>query len=170
MVRAAGLLLLACGPALAGLLAAARLARRPRVLRELAAALEQMEREVAFRLTPLPELFARLAEEHGGPVGAAFSACGRQMEELDSRSVGEIWRRGLESARLDLDGRSARTLEELGDVLGRYDVEGLRAALARAAEELAAAAERAEAEREQKGRMTQVLGLTAGAALFILLW
>ena len=170
MLRLAGAVLLAAGPALAGFCAAARLGRRPRVLRELAGALEQMEREVAFRLTPLPELFAGLAAEHSGAVGAVFSACAAGTEGLERRSMGQVWRRALEEAGLDLDARSARVLEELGDVLGRYDAEGLRAALCGAAEELRAAAGQAERELEQKGRMERVLGLTAGAMLAILLW
>ena len=50
-----------------------------------------------------------------------------------------------------------------------YRDRGLRAALDRANAELSAAAEQAEREWEQKGRMDQVLGLTAGAVLVILL-
>ena len=170
MLRLTGAFLLAAGPALAGFYAAARLGRRPRMLRELAGALEQMEREVAFRLTPLPEIFAGLAAEHSGAVGAVFSACAAGTEGLERRPMGQVWRRALEEAGLDLDARSARVLEELGDVLGRYDAEGLRAALCGAAEELRAAAGQAERELEQKGRMERVLGLTAGAMLAILLW
>ena len=170
MLRTWGLLLLAAGPAWAGFCAAARLGRRARLLRELAAALEEMEREVAFRLTPLPELFARLAAEHGGPAGALFAACAGGVVGLEERSMGQVWRQALGEAGLDLDRRSGSALEELGDVLGRYDAQGLRAALTGAAAELRAASAAAEREREQKGRMERVLGLTAGAVLAILLW
>ena len=47
-------------------------------------------------------------------------------------------------------------------MLGRYDAEGLRAALCGAAEELRAAAGQAERELEQKGRMERVLGPDGG--------
>ena len=165
----AGAVLLAAGPAVIGFHAARRLARRPRLLRELAAALEQMEREISFRLTPLPELFVRLSQEYSGPVGALFSCCARDMDDLGQRSLSQIWRQALTEATLDLDSRGQRALEELGEVLGRYDGDGLRGALRQTCGELTAAAEEAERERERKGRMDQVLGLTTGVLLVILL-
>lgn len=169
MLRLAGAVLLAAGPALIGFHAASRLARRPRLLRELNAALEQMEREISFRLTPLPELFSRMATEYSGPVAALFACCARNMDDLGQRSLSQIWRQALDEASLDLEGRGQRAMEELGDVLGRYDGDNLRGALRQTCGELSAAAEEAEREREGKGRMDQVLGLTAGAFLVILL-
>ena len=166
MLRLAGAVLLAAGPAVIGFHAASRLARRPRLLRELAAALEQMEREISFRLTPLPELFVRLSQEYSGPVGALFACCARDLDDLGQRSLSQ---QALTEATLDLDSRGQRALEELGEVLGRYDGDGLRGALRQTCGELTAAAEEAEREQERKGRMDQVLGLTTGALLVILL-
>lgn len=169
MLRLAGALLLAIGPTVVGFHAADRLRRRPRRLRELAAALEQMEREIAYRLTPLPELFSSLSQEYGGPVGELFAQCARAMDGLGQHSMAQIWREALSGAALDVEGRGLRALEELGEVLGRYDGEAVRCALKRACAELSAAADEAEREWERKGRMNQVLGLTAGALLVILL-
>ena len=170
MVRILGRILLAAGPAWLGFHAAARLARRPSVLRDLAGALEEMGREISFRLTPLPEIFARLAAERDGPVESVFAACAGGVDGLEERSMGEIWRSALRQADLDLDARSGRAMEELGSALGRCGGADLAAALDQAAAELRAAAGAADRETEQKGRMDRVLGLTAGAALFILLW
>ena len=60
-------------------------------------------------------------------------------------------------------------LEELGEVLGRYDGDGQREALAHTRAELSRALEQAREAREKQGRMYQVLGITAGAFLVILL-
>lgn len=169
MLRLVGAALLVAGPAMAGFLAAQRLARRPRVLRELMRALEQMEREITFRLTPLPQLFTALSQLYKDPVGELFAQCVEGLNALGALPVAEIWRDALRTADLDLDERSLRALQELGDVLGQYDEQGLHTALKRAGAELEAAAELAELERERKGRMDQVLGLTAGAFLAILL-
>ena len=51
-----GALLTVGGGAFLGFDAHRRLRRRARVLRQLAGALEQMDREIAFRLTPMPQL------------------------------------------------------------------------------------------------------------------
>ena len=61
------------------------------------------------------------------------------------------------------------SLEELGEVLGRYDGDGQREALAHTRAELSRALEQAREAREKQGRMYQVLGITAGAFLVILL-
>lgn len=169
MLRLAGALLLAMGPAVVGFRAADCLRRRPSHLRETAGALEQMEREISYRLTPLPELFSALSQEYSGPVGELFARCARDMDGLGQRSMAQIWRQALSNAALDIEGRGLRALEELGEVLGRYDGEAVRGALKRACAELYMAADEAEREWERKGRMDQVLGLTAGVLLVILL-
>ena len=169
MIRLVGALLTAAGGAFWGFAAARRLRRRARVLRQLAGAMEQMEREISFRLTPLPEVFAALSQEYSGPVGALFAGCVQEMDGLDRQPMAKLWRQALAEAPLDLDGRGLRALEELGEVLGRYDGDSLCIALKQACGELIAAAEEAEREREQKERMEQILGLTAGALLVILL-
>ena len=67
------------------------------------------------------------------------------------------------------EGSPEHLEEELGDVLGRYDGEEQRAALARTRAELGRALEQAREESEKQGRMYRALGLTVGAMLAILL-
>ena len=169
MIRLIGALLTAGGGAWLGFSAAMRLRRRVRVLRQLAGALEQMDREVAFRLTPMPELMERLAAEYPPPVGELFANCRRGMEQLGERSLSEIWRTALADTDLDLERRAAAVLDELGEVLGRYEETGLRTALARAEAELTREGELAREEVRQRGRMYQVLGLACGGLVVILL-
>lgn len=168
MIRLIGALLTAGGGAFLGLSAARRLKRRARVLRQLAGALEQMDREVAFRLTPMPRLMEQLAA-WPEPVGTLFANCRKGMEALGEQSLAEIWRRALAETDLDLEGRAAAVLDELGEVLGRFEESGLRSALARAAAELAREGELAREDGEKRGRMYQVLGLAWGGLLVILL-
>ena len=168
MIRLLGALLTAGGGAFLGLSAARRLKRRARVLRQLAGALEQMDREVAFRLTPMPRLMEQLAA-WPEPVGTLFANCRKGMEALGEQSLAEIWRRALAETDLDLEGRAAAVLDELGEVLGRFEESGVRSALARAAAELAREGELAREDGEKRGRMYQVLGLAWGGLLVILL-
>ena len=91
------------------------------------------------------------------------------LDELGERSMAELWREALEQVPLGLDGPGRLALEELGEVLGRYDGDGQREALAHTRAELSRALEQAREAREKQGRMYQVLGITAGAFLVILL-
>ena len=169
MIRLVGALLTAAGGTLLGFMAAGRLARRAEVLRMLASAVEQMDREISFQLTPMPELMERLAADYPPPGGTLFYNCRRGMEELGDRSMGEIWRQALADTPLDLEGRENAVLEELGEVLGRFGESGLRSALARAGAELARAGELARADGEKRGRIYRVLGAASGGLLVILL-
>ena len=164
-----GALLTVGGGAFLGFDAHRRLRRRARVLRQLAGALEQMDRETAFRLTPMPQLMEELAAEYPPPVGTLFANCRKGMKEMGERSLAEIWRQALADTPLDLEGRAAGILDELGEVLGRFEESGLRSALARAVAELTREGELAREDGEKRGRMYQVLGLAWGGLLVILL-
>lgn len=169
MIRLMGALLTVGGGAFLGFDAHRRLNRRARVLRQLAGALEQMDREISFRLTPMPQLMEELADDYLPPVGELFANCRKGMDQLGERSLAEIWRQALADTPLDLEGRAAGILDELGEVLGRFEESSLRSALARAGVELAREAELAREDGEKRGRMYQVLGLTCGGLLVILL-
>ena len=91
------------------------------------------------------------------------------VDELGERSLSQLWREAVADTPLDLTGGERLALEELGDVLGRYDGEEQRSALARTRAELSRALEQAREETEKQGRMYRALGLTAGALLAILL-
>lgn len=55
-----------------------------------------MEREIAFRLTPMPELLERAAAESPPPVCTLFARCRTLLDELGERSMAELWREALE--------------------------------------------------------------------------
>lgn len=170
MLRLGGSLLLMIGAAGLGLAAAAQLQERVRGLRALVAALEQMERELAFRLTSMPELMERLAREADPPAAYLFSYCRDHLDELEERGFWELWRDALEDdAELILAEAERRTMDTLGRVLGRYDAESQREALRQAVETLSHCLREAEEERRRLGRVYTALGVGAGAMLVILL-
>ena len=167
MLRLAGALMVAGGMSTLGFLAAGGLGRRVRTLRALAGALELMERELSFRLPPMPELLESLAKRAPPPADRLFARCRAGLADLGERSLGELWREAL--AEFPLKGDEPLLLEGLGEVLGRYDGEGQRSALREARSALEGMLEEAQAERVRLGRVYQVTGTAAGAALAILL-
>ena len=169
MLRAVGALLLVGGAGFLGFAAAAGLGRRVKSLRIFLAALELMEREIAFRLTPMPDLLEDLAGRMPPPVSVFFARCRAGLGGLGEKDLGLLWREGLEEVPMDLGPEERELLGELGDVLGRYDGEGQRAALERTRLALEETLRRAEEDKIRQGRMYGVLGLTAGAFLVIML-
>ena len=169
MLKLLGGVLLAGGAAAMGYSASAWLARRVRTLRAMLGALELMEREISFRLTPMDRLLDRLARGTPPPAGTFFACCRDGLERLGERTLAEIWREALEQTPLGLGAGELATLAELGELLGRYDAEGQREALSNARLRLEQDLRLAEEEREKKGRVCRALGLTAGAFLVIVL-
>lgn len=162
MLKLIGALLLAGGAGALGCSAAAQLSRRVAVLRALLGALEGMEREIAFRLTPMPELLERAAAESPPPVCTLFARCRTLLDELGERSMAELWREALEQVPLGLDGPGRLALEELGEVLGRYDGDGQREALAHTRAELSRRWSRPGRPGKNKGGCTRCSGSRPG--------
>ena len=169
MIRLVGAALVAGGSALLGLLAVSGLDRRVRDLAALAAGLEQMTRELDYRLAPLPELLSAAAEAAGGRAGEFFRRAAEGARRLEGRRFQDCWEDALADAGLGIESQDRAVLTGLGGVLGRYDGESQSAALREAAERLARLGDEAAERRKQSGRVYGALSLTAGAFLLILL-
>ena len=98
----------------------------------------------------------------------AAAELGRKVRRLDYEPFPDVWRRLVtELEGLTPEGRAA--LLPLGEVLGRYEAQGQREAIAQARAALDRERERAEGEKLRMGRVYQALGLSGGAFLVILL-
>ena len=119
MLRLLGAVLLTGGAGALGFCAAARLHRRVRTLRLLTEALERMERELSFRLTSIPELFALLADHSAAPVGTFFACCRDSLRRLGEERLEDLWRNALAESDLELEAEERQNLETRGGILGR---------------------------------------------------
>ena len=157
MVRLLGAVLVAGGAAWTGLSAAEGLKRRVRALDALVDGLSLLEQELELDSPPLPELMERLIPRSAGPARALFQGCRESLERLSWEPLP------------GLDGETRRTLEPLGDVLGRCDWNEQRRrvdTICRRVDELRV---RAEERQRRQGKVYRALGAAGGAFLVILL-
>lgn len=168
MVRLLGATLVAAGCGWMGFRAAAALGSRVRALEDMAEGLALLGQELELDNPPLPVLMDRLTARSHGPAQVLFRGCGQALERLDREDFAAAWRRLVEE-RLELgeDGRQA--LLPLGDILGRCGCEDQRRGAETVRRRLTELAARAEEDRRRQGRVYQVLGLSGGAFLIILL-
>ena len=87
-----------------------------------------MERELALRLTPLPQLMEELAHRTEEPARRLFSACRRALDGLERETFAHAWRRLTDQ--LPVSPEAKRALYPLGRCWGRYDGRGQQAAIA----------------------------------------
>lgn len=169
MIRLAGAVLLTGGSAALGFGAVRHLENRVRDLRELVAGLELMERELGWRMAPLPDVLSRAAAATEGRTALFFSLCAQGAEHLNGRPFCKVWRQAAEASQLRLEAADLTLLEQLGNVLGRYDGESQEQALSAAVRRLEEQQGEAVSQRNRLGKVYGMLGVTAGIFLMILL-
>lgn len=162
-----GAMLIVTAGGLFGFRMAAAHKREENLLRRMLSALDYMQCELQYRLTPLPELCRQAGEQYRDLVGQVLLML---AEELDCRLSPDVESCVREALRRsgELPDKTRRAFEVLGESLGRFDVEGqirglegVRAFCRRELEELGQ-------NRDSRLRCYQTLGLCAGAALAIL--
>ena len=168
MMRLVGAALVAAGTAWLGFRAAAALGSRVRALEDMTQGLVLLEQELELDGPPLPELMERLARSGRGPAQALFRDCRQALDRLEEEPFPQAWHR-LVRARDELGRAGQETLMPLGDTLGRCGCEDQRKAAACVRLRLAELARQAEEERRRQSKVYQVLGLSGGAFLVILL-
>lgn len=136
-------------------------------LRQLISALDYMQCELQYRLTPLPDLCRQASEEHHNKVGKFLFHLSAELENQISPDVSGCVHTAL-SCVPELPKRTVKALEILGMSLGRFDaggqIQGMEAVRTYCRGELEAIA----VNRDSRLRSYQTLGICAGAALAIL--
>ena len=169
MIRFLGAALLTAGCGGLGLSAVNRLDSRVLDLRELSAGLEILQRELGWRLSPLPTALEAAAGGTHGRAAQFFTFCAQGSKQLAGAPFRTLWCKGLEQCPLRLSREDRVLLEQLGPVLGRYDGDSQRQAVENVLAGLSRRRAQAEDDRRRLGRVYGVLGVTAGLLLTLML-
>ena len=168
MIRIMGVLLLLLGGGLSGWIAGDRNRRRLRALGELSAGLALLERELELGGLPMESVMDRLSEQAAGAAGELFRSCGQELKKQDRPEFSVLWKRNCQFC-MEAGPEAVQALTELGEILGRWEA----GEQITAAERCRCRLEELRAEARQNGRtqnhLYQMLGLSSGAFLAILL-
>lgn len=161
----AALIILSCGGF--GFSLAVSHKKEENTLRQLISALDFMECELQYRLTPLPDLCRQAGTQLSGMMHDVFLSLADELECQISPDVSSCMRSAL-SGREELPKHTRSCLMQLGNSLGRFDLAGQIKGLDAVRAECRRTLEDLSANREVRLRSYQTLGLCAGAALAIL--
>lgn len=167
MVKVFGAILVIAGCGGFGFSLAAAHHREEHSLRKLIAALDLMECELQYRLTPLPDLCMLLVREIGGALGSVFSRLARELEAQISPDVNCCMRAAIAKSET-LPKHTEKALIHLGRSLGRFDLDGQVKGLEAVRSECRRALDALCNNKDHRIRSYQTLGLCAGAAIVIL--
>lgn len=167
MIRwiAGALLVAGCGGFGFSLTAAHR--RETWQLRQLIGCLQEMEWELKYRMTELPELCRVGADATGGDLKQIFRELAEKLERREATEISGCLN-GILMQR-NLPRSLTRNLRQLGKSLGRFDLEGQIEGLQLVRQQCRKDLRILEEGSTQRLRSCQTLALCAGIALAILL-
>lgn len=142
--------------------------REERLLAQLSEVLQYMESQLAYRLTPLPELCREAAVLTPGPLGQVFENLSHSLELNISPEVSGCMQEALSTVP-SLTPAVWESLRTLGNTLGRFDLSGQRKGLLNLQGECRRKLQHLRKNRSERLRSIRTLGFCAGAAMTILL-
>lgn len=170
MVKLVGMILVVAASSAVGFGFAANIRAQSRQIEALLSALSYMKNEIAYRLTPLPELFYLLGKSAARPVGAFFAACAEALMQNPSASVQGVVRSALsQTPQLAITQQTRQTLLELALSLGKFDANGAGAALELAESRLRQELMVLDSHKRERCRSYETIGVCAGLALAVIL-
>lgn len=166
--RAIGSVLIVASCGGYGLLLTAGYRHLERELQRLMEILTYMESQLAYQLTPLPDLCSQAGRMAGGTVGEVFRNLARELHWQSACDVDGCMKIALQRSR-DLPSELSTLLMRLGSTLGRFDLPGQLRGLENVKENCRIKLETLGTGREVRLRSYRTLSLCAGTALVILL-
>ena len=151
-----------------GFAVAAGKRREEKLLWQLMEILQFMERELQYRLTPLPELCRKAAGEAKGILQFVFLNLYRELSWQKQPDAGSCMYAALQRSG-ELPPRVRRLLVQLGHTLGRFDLTGQLQGIQSVQQRCEDTLGNIRKHRDERLRSYQTLGICAGAALAIIL-
>ncbi len=172
MVKLLGAFLVLLAGTLAGFYQSRQLNERPAQIRRFIHAFKQLETEILYGFTPLPQALQKLSARSGEPVAAFFEAAAQKLLVSDGGSVREAWVDCVEQflPRTALKANEKDVILQLGWTLGISDREDQIKHLQLAASELQAEESAAVEEQRRYGKMWKSLGVLMGALVVIMMY
>ena len=159
------LIVLSCGGL--GFKIAAAHRREEHALRQLIGALDYMECELQYRLTPLSALCRQASQECEGALRKIFLQFAIELDAQISPDAERCMLAAL-NGRKDVPSITMEALKKMGRSMGRFDMEGQLKGFEALRQECRGNLDRLGHNRDSRLRSYQTLGLCAGAAVVIL--
>lgn len=163
-----GAVFIITGCSFAGLLMALNVKRESEALKTLSSAFAFMIHELTCRLTCLPELCRKVSQTESGCVSRFFATLSQELDGQVAPDVSSCVCVAVSKTE-KLPEKTKALLLEMGKSLGQFDLNEQVSALRLLQIECAESCAKVDADKAQRLRNYETLGLCAGAALAILL-
>lgn len=162
-----GAILVIAGCGSVGFKIATNYKRDENALEQLVSILDFMHCQLQYHLTPLPSLCRQVTKDFKNMPGRIFGELAMEMELQTSANIGQCMTSVL-SGKRTIPEMTRIKLIQLGNSMGRFDLEGQLKGLKAVQQDCIRILEEMRNNRDVRLRSYQTLGLCAGAALAIL--
>ena len=149
-----------------GIMFSKRYVNRVNELKEMKSILNMISTQIKFTYEPLPNIFKMIGKRFDSNVGKIFENAYCYMESI---SAGDAWNNALENSNTHFNKEDRDVLRNLGNMLGKVDVEGQIKEIELVDNFLDIQIEKAENEKRRNERLYKTLGVTIGMAVVIIL-
>ena len=167
MMKLLGAVMIFVGCGGVGFSLAAAFRYQEQSLRQLIKALEYMECELRFRMSPLPELCHSASQVCTGCVRSVLHRLGCEMEKQVTPNAAACMQEAI-TRQTTIPGKLRECLFQLGNSLGSFDLTGQLQGLESVKKQTEFELEQLRQNQDVRLRSYRTLGLCAGAALVVL--
>ena len=151
-----------------GILMSKKYKNRVIELRGFKNAINTLETKIKFTYQPIPEIFKEIATSLDKNIGAIFE---KACEYIGENTTKQAWNKAIEEAKinLSLNNEDINIIQNLGNLLGKTDMEGQISEINVTSNFIDAQIMKAEEERKKNEKMYRNLGTIVGLAIVIIL-
>ena len=137
-------------------------------LREFKNAINTLETKIKFTYEPIPEVFKEISKNLQQNISEMFK---KASEYIGERTTQDAWNKAIEESQpnLSLNNEDINIIRNLGNLLGKTDVEGQISEFKVPLNCIDAQIIKAETERHKIEKMYRSLGTIVGLAIVIIL-
>jgi stage III sporulation protein AB len=171
MIKIIGCILIIAASSMVGFTLAEELKKRALQLRDMQSAVIQLQNEIMFTHTALPQAFLKISRKCRNPIAILLESIGNKLSNNEVDTVYEAFINSLESLKTDIRFKTEDTevILELAKGLGEADLEGHKKIFKLTDENLRIKIEEADRHISKSAKLYRYLGFSFGAVVAILL-
>jgi len=137
-------------------------------LREFKNAINALEAKIKFTYEPISEIFNQISKNTQNNISKIFRKASKYIGENTTK---EAWNKAIEelNSELNLNNEDIKIIQNLGNLLGKTDIEGQISEIKVTSNFLDTQIIKAEEERKKNEKMYRNLGTIVGLAIVIIL-
>jgi stage III sporulation protein AB len=169
MIKTMGCLLILAASTFGGFAYAEGFKKRVKQLNELERAINQLQNEIEYTYTPLPEALHSVSEKCEAPVKEIFAKASQYLFLNEAESVYDAFKKCLEDSNISINKEDVNVILDLSKSLGESDIEGHKKIFSLAKNNIKKRISIAEDSMNKNVKMYRYLGFSLGAMLVIVL-